>query len=182
MNNVVIRGLSGKLGQLVILSDGHLRTRPDVSKRVWSERQREHLSRFEQAKAYARTVMADPALHAKYAAKAARSHGLGVWQLAIADFFHPPRILSVMPDPNCGEQGSRVVIRAVDDFQVAGAEVTIGSDTGLLEQGAAAVDPATGSWVYTLAGDLPRGVDIRITVTVADLPGNRTEKTVSCVF
>jgi len=116
-NNIVIRGLSGKLGQLVILSDGHIRTRPDVSKRVWSERQR-----------------------------------------------------------------SRVLIRAVDDFQVAGAEVTIGSDTGLLEQGAAAVDPATGSWVYTLAGDLPRGVDIRITVTVADLPGNRTEKTVSCVF
>jgi hypothetical protein len=92
INNVITRNISGKLGQIVFLKNGVIRSRPDMSKRVLSEKQKAHLARFEQAKAYARAALADPELSKKYVAELTewkKRHGnssIGIWQLAIRDF------------------------------------------------------------------------------------------------
>ena len=64
--NMITRTYSGKFGDLCLQRDGVIRSRPNVSKRILSERQTSHLNRFEAAKAYGRQVMADEAKSAFY--------------------------------------------------------------------------------------------------------------------
>jgi hypothetical protein len=57
-NNIAVRGLSGKIGDLVFqhMPDGntYVRSRPDFSHRKFSKGQKAHQSRFQEAVAYAR--------------------------------------------------------------------------------------------------------------------------------
>jgi len=77
-----------------------MRSRPDITNRIWSENQVLHLSRFQCAKEYGRMAVADAAMSAFYQEnlsrfKRNRRAFIGVYQLAIMDFMNPPVIRNV---------------------------------------------------------------------------------------
>jgi len=165
--NALIDGLSGMIGdQLVFrtLRDGRtiVCAKPDFSKRVLSADQKAHHAKFKQAAAYARHAARSEPLYAQLAAGTMKT----AYNVALADFFHPPVIQGVKWD------GSVVMIHATDDVRVAGVRVTILDEAGMaLEQGEAL--PAQGdTWryqarqtgiaqveVWDLAGNVVRGME-----------------------
>jgi len=66
--------------------------KPDMSKVKWSKAQKGHRQRFQQAIAYARAVLADPKIRARYA-RAAAKKGKRAFDLAVSDFFHGKNLL-----------------------------------------------------------------------------------------
>lgn len=159
--NAIIEGLSGMIGdQLVFrtLRDGRtiVCSKPDFSRRVLSADQKAHHAKFRQAAAYAREAARTEPLYAQLAAGTMKT----AYNVALADFFHPPVIHSVT------RADSIVLIRARDDVKVAGVRVTMLDEAGtVLERGEAL--PAEGdTWRYQAqqAG--------RVLVEVWDLAGN----------
>lgn len=95
--NKLTEGLSGKLGGILVFQKNNIaRTRPDTSKITWSEAQMQHRRRFEQARQFARAVIANPELKAIYQAKA--KEGIGAYQVALSAYFRHPE---VRRDPAC---------------------------------------------------------------------------------
>jgi len=66
--------------------------KPDMSDVTWSGAQSEHRQRFKQAVAYARAVLADPKVRAKYARAAAKKNKRP-FDLAVSDFFQGKNLL-----------------------------------------------------------------------------------------
>ncbi|MCX6244286.1 MAG: hypothetical protein NTU98_06220 [Bacteroidetes bacterium] len=97
--NIITHSYSGKLGKVVLQKDGVMRSLPDVSKRVRSGKQKIHLSRFEQAKEYARRVLADPLQRAQYEEPLRKlkkkNPNIGIYQVAIKDYMNPPKITDI---------------------------------------------------------------------------------------
>ena len=90
-NNALLKGFSGKLGgQLVFQKNGVVRSLPDPSKLKWTDAQRKHRSLFEEAKQFARFIVANPELKAIYQAKAKK--GIGAYQVAISAYMKHPEV------------------------------------------------------------------------------------------
>jgi hypothetical protein len=182
-NNVITHGSSGKMGNAVFTLDGKMRSKPDISKRVWSPSQKEHLGLFERAKEYARMAISDPELNDYYAAKAKRKHGLGAWHLAIKDFCSPPRILAAEFRRFTGKSGDELYITANDDFEIAGVSVAVFSQEGiLLEEGNASECEFRINWLYRLKSDINLVRGLNVTISAKDLPGNMASATLIWPF
>jgi hypothetical protein len=176
--NPLTKYYSGKLGQLVMQSDGIMRSRPDTSNRVWSEKQEGHLSKFEQAKEYARKVKADPVLSAPYLDPLRiwkrKKKNMGLYQLAIKDFLKPPEITGLRV------QTSRPLefrIHANGLVSIVQLKVRLLSPQGdILEEGDAETVLGNGVYSYLVADPslVPRGTVVHITAW--DLPGHFSEK------
>ena len=67
--------------------------RPDMSKVEWSEAQQSQRQRFKEAVAYAKAVLADPKMRAKYEKKA-KKQGKRAWDVAVSDYFQGNDLLS----------------------------------------------------------------------------------------
>lgn len=174
-NNCVTTHTSGKLGHTVFTIDGTMRSRPDVNKRVWSPLQKEHLTRIEEAKEYARMAISDPALNEFYAERAARKHGLGAWHLAIRDYYYPPVIHSVNFHDFKGRRRDTVRIYALDNFKVAAAKMKFTSPEGIIpDEGNGFEEELHGDWIYILKSDIELAAGLRVAIQVWDLPGNQT--------
>ena len=131
--NMVVQGLSGLLGDQLMfrrLRDGRtiVCAKPDFSRRVLSQDQKAHHAKFKQAAAYARHAAQTEPLYAQLAAGTMKT----AYNMALADFFHPPMIHRVK------WVGPVVQIHATDDVKVAGVRVTILDEAGhVVEQGEA---------------------------------------------
>jgi hypothetical protein len=179
-SNPIVQGLSGGLGNLMFrrLRDGRtiLCVKPDFSNRKLSEEQQAHHRRFREGAAHARQAAKTEPLYAELAAGTMKT----AYNIALADWFHPPVIHEVALDEG------RVRVYASDNVRVAGVRVSILDEQGkLLEQGEAA-GPSTGFrqaqptssgcalgwWVYT-PGRLS-GAGEKLVVEARDLAGNVT--------
>ena len=67
--------------------------RPDMSEVEWSPAQTAHRARFKRAVAYARAVLAEPKLRARYEKRAKRQHKRA-WDIAVSDYFAGKDLLS----------------------------------------------------------------------------------------
>jgi len=159
--NVIVDGLSGKLGdQLVFrhLRDGRtiVCVKPDFSRRVLSKDQKAHHERFRVAAAYARGASLGQPIYAKLAAGTIKN----AYNLALGDWFHPPVIHSIK------KQDGKIFIQASDDVCVASVRVQIMDEAGtVLEQGEAI--PLSGDvWEYQTS------TEGKVVAEVRDLPGN----------
>jgi hypothetical protein len=133
-NNCITNGTSGKIGTMVLTVDGNMRSRPDVSGRVWSPLQKLHLERLEESKRYGRWAISDPEMNEFYARKAAKKHGLGAWHLAISDYYYPPVIVSADFRNVMIETERRIHICTSDNMEVVKVIISfISPATGLLE-------------------------------------------------
>lgn len=174
-NNPVIQGLSGQFGGSVVFRQRGGKTFvskfPQMPDGPPTPVQQATRSRFQQAIAYGRAAIADPAVKAAYAAAA--TDGQTAFNVAVADFYHAPVIHAVYLTEYTGLPGSILAIEATDDFAVAAVAVRIEAlDGSLVEEGPAAAQPSAGRYLYTVTAQSPAFGGSRIIVTVADRPGN----------
>ena len=160
-NNLLIRGLSGKLGdQFVIrqLRDGRtiVCARPDFSGRILSAGQKEHHQRVKQAAAYAGPASRANPIYAELAAGTMKN----AYNVAFGDWFSPPVIHSLE------RQGRAIRILASDDVLVASVEVLVLDEAGKEVERGLALQGQGDWWEY-----VPSAAG-RVVVEVSDLPGN----------
>ena len=172
-SNVLVRGVSGKLGDQVvfrILRDGStvMCLPPDFSKRKLSQDQKEHHQRFREAAAYAKVAAQRQPIYAELAAGTLKN----AYNIALSDWFHAPKIHRVEV------MGDAVRIHVSDNVQVASVKVAVLNEEGLvLEKGEAM--PADELW-WSYAPRVPLEGKLKLEVEARDLAGNvtRTEKAI----
>jgi hypothetical protein len=180
-NNVITHSYSGRLGGIIMQHDGVFRSLPDTSKRSWSEKQVQHLSRFELAKDYGRQVVGDPLKTEHYAVFLKRwrrkLRNTGIYQLAIMDFMSLPEIEDVMLDRHSGGTRNVVRIYARDRFSISGVEVSLVGPGGVrLAGGEAAFNLLHGFYDYIITDLMLIQTGVICRVCARDIPGNITEK------
>ena len=180
-NNFLTHELSGMLGDLVVFRqrDGKtiLANKPGKRNHEPSAAQAAHQQRFQEAVLYAKSVKTIPEKEAEYAVKAV--DGLSVYNnVALADFMQAPHIDEIDVTLYNGQPGSKIRIRAVDDFKVAEVTVDVETAEGVqVEHGAAVRELNNLDWIYTVTGDLGSSAGQKIVIRASDLPGNLTQAT-----
>ena len=177
-NNPIIDGLRGLLGrQLVLRRDKIGRTIVCAHPRFdphhkFTDLQKAHHRAFREAARYALSAKDEPA----YVRKAAGTPS-NPYNVAIADWFHPPHILEVDLDTWTGQPGQLIRVKAIDDVLIKQVTLLITDGAGmLLEQGhAVQVDPICWEYTTTLPANAPHP---SVLVFAQDLPGHtaRLEK------
>src|SRR5689334_15673299 len=93
-NNIVTHGISGKLGDLIVLRQKAGKTfvgkAPHEMTGEPTEAQKEIQSRFQQAILYGKAAIADPTIKKEY--HKAAGPGQSAFNVAVADFFHAPAV------------------------------------------------------------------------------------------
>ena len=163
IKNVAVQGLSGSIGNMVFrqMPDGSTRVsrKPDFSRRKFSQGQKEHQSRFQQAAGYAR----DAAKMYPIYAELARGTTKNAYNWALSDWFDPPVI-------HCIERGDGLIrVQAMDNVMVTKVQVRIVNAVGeILEAGEASqVDPMW--WEF------PMIAEGKVEAVAWDLAGNKTK-------
>ncbi len=176
-NNLVIHGLSGMLGKQVVIrrqKNGQyvLAAAPGRSTHELSDAQKQHQEKFRQAILYAKAAKGTPEYQGL-----AKSRGQSEYNVAVADFLHPPEIQQIDLASYKGAPGESIRITAVDDVMVKTVGVLIATDDGtLVEKGAAVPVPnVPNQWLYTATAAAP-SASVKIVVDVADLAGQVTEE------
>lgn len=178
-NNVLLHGVSGMIGKQLVIRRGKdgrgvLAVPPTVAEdREMSPKQKEHQERFRQAILYAKGAQAKPEYR-----KVADARGVSAFNVATADFFHPPEIREIDLDGYHGAVGDTIAIVAVDDIKVAEVGILLTDDSdNIIEKGKAVVSAADPHrWVYTATHAAP-SASVKVVVDVADLAGQVTEET-----
>lgn len=175
-SNIIIDGIGGMLGnQLVFKRDKAGRTILSVKptfgeNRVFSAAQRAQQEAFREAQLYAKTAKSDP-VYARKAAGTARS----AYNVAIADWFHPPEILEIDRSGWQGGAGQKIRVKAQDDVLVTQVTVTITAADGALLESGNAVQSEGLWWEYTSRA--AAGAGATLTVSARDLPGHVVKRT-----
>ena len=125
---------------------------------------------FREAAAYAKTQKRNPIYIEK-----AQGTGKCSYNVAIADWLHPPEILEVDLNGWSGEAGQVLRIRAQDNVQVKQVVVAITDEVdNILEQGEA-VEVGALWWEYSTTAAASGNANV--IVRALDLPGRVTERT-----
>ena len=161
IDNILVRGLSGKLGDQVVfrrLRDGRtiVCNKPDFSNRKLSKKQKEHHRRFQEASTYAREASRTNPIYAQLAEGTMKT----AYNIALGDWFHAPVIQRVE------KRGKTIRVQASDDVMVAGVQVMILDEKGkLIERGKGL--RGKGDWWEYVSGAAGKAV-----VQAEDLAGN----------
>ena len=176
-SNLIIHGLSGMLGKQVVIKrqkNGQyvVAAAPGAHGGELSEAQKQQREKFRQAILYAKAAHNT----AEYQ-ELAQSRGQSTYNVAVADFLHPPEIQGIDLSAYKGAPNEQIKITAVDDVKVKTVGVMIVTDDGtLVEKGAAVATDAANQWLYTTTGTAP-SASVKVVVDVADLAGQVTEVT-----
>jgi hypothetical protein len=173
--NIVIEGISGSLGdQLVIRvgKDGQtiIQTRPKYPEnRQFSGAQVAHQQQFAEAIAYAKDAAPKEPLYADKAEGTNKS----AFNVATADFMHPPEILEVDVSGYSGKPGETIRAKVKDDVKVKAVKMVIATEQGeLIEQGAATEEEGLW-WKYVTTANAG-SENVKVVVHAWDLPGHET--------
>lgn len=160
--NVVVQGVSGKVGELVFrqLKDGStvVAVKQDFSRRKFSKGQVAHQARMKEAALYGKEAQ----YHPVYVALAEKSTLTG-YNFAFADRMKPPVIHAV----ERVEGGIRV--RASDNIGVVRVEVRVLDEAGTVLTKGEAVETSKEVWEFATV------VSGKVVVRVWDLAGNVVE-------
>ena len=175
-DNLFLDRLSGMLGDQLIVKKGRggrtiVCKKPTFREdREFSPAQLARQQAFREAAAYARTQKHNPIYIEK-----AEGTGKCSYNVAIADWLHPPEILEIDLSAWTDDSGGTIRIRAQDNVKVQGVRVTIADEDGtVLEEGEAGEVGALW-WEYRTA-QAP-ATNMCVTVAARDLPGHVTERT-----
>lgn len=175
-NNLLVRGLSGNLGnQFTVRSNKNGRTIVSAKNnfengRTSSPAQLAQQQAFREAVAYGQAMKGEE-VYVNRANGGPRSP----YNLAVADWFHRPQILEIDMNQWVNGDGSIIRVRAQDDVMVTGVQVAIKDENGtLLEEGEAGEAGALW-WEYSTAQAYAH--NLRVTAAARDLPGHVTERT-----
>nr|WP_315223421.1 hypothetical protein [uncultured Flavobacterium sp.] len=180
-NNIITHGLSGKVGDIIVFSQRGSKTivskAPKERSGAPTEKQKQHIARFQEAIIYAKAAIKDAATKAMYEANADPQNNISAYNIAVADMLNAPKIEEINLSLYTGKKGDSIGIKVIDDFKVATVNVIIeNADGTLVEEGNAKISTNGLDWIYTatvenidLAGD-------KITIQATDIPDNLTEK------
>src|SRR4051812_25051123 len=129
-----IQGLSGTFDDWVYRQVGDqvfVSPKPDPREHPASETQIGTRTRFREAVAYAKKVLADPCQNEVYA-ELARLRGRRADKLLTSDYLTPPEIRRIDLSSFHGKAGNRIRVIAFDDIEVVGVSVRIESAGTLL--------------------------------------------------
>jgi hypothetical protein len=175
-NNLVIHGLSGMLGKQLVVrrtKNGQyiVSAAPNQPKQELTDAQKEHREKFRQAVLFAKGALKSPEYQ-----EAADARGVSAYNVAVADFLHPPEIQKIDLSSYQGQADEKIATTAVDDVKVKTVGVMIVNDDGtLVEKGTAVVgDANTNQWLYTTR-QAATSASVKIVVDVADLAGQVAE-------
>jgi hypothetical protein len=163
--NVVIRGLSGMLGDQIVfrhMRDGStvVAAKPDFSGRKFSGEQVSHQERFREAAAYAQAAAKREPIYAELAAGTMKN----AYNVALSDWFNPPVIHEVRRDEGV------IRVRASDNVKVAGVQVKVLDAAGVVVAEGEAVQVDSEWWEFAGGGLAAEGQ--RVVAKVWDLAGN----------
>ncbi len=176
--NIVTQGLSGKLGDMIVFrqvgGETVVATTPEKRNRIATPSQKKHQRRFQEAVIYARNVMEDENLKAAYALKIKGNQS--AFNVALADFLNAPDIDEVDVSQYDGTKGSPIVVKVVDDYEVAQVIVSIFKDDGtMVEEGTATLAGNGLDWLYTAQKANATLTGSKLIIKASDLPGNASE-------
>lgn len=175
-NNILIRGLTGSVGdQIVIRQDKAGRTivanKPEFDENhEFSEKQKANQASFRKAAAYAKRAQGEMVYIDK-----AKGTPKSAYNVAFADWYNKPQIEELDVTDWNGGAGQPIRINAIDDVQVTRVSVVISDGNGtVFEQGNAQPDESFW-WIYmtTKATNGSRHLQI----TAYDKAGNKVETT-----
>lgn len=176
-DNPLVQGARGNFGKKMVYrkrgNDTLMVKMPSVNKkRVRSDEEKAHQSRFKLAALFAKGAMKSAELKPQYKQKT--PHNGNPFAVALKDYLTPPTIHQINASEYNGTAGSTLSIIADDDFRVVSATVTIRNAAGqLVEQGAAHLDPVNlAKWIYTATQPNAALAGSTIRVVVKDVPGN----------
>ncbi|MDD4603950.1 MAG: hypothetical protein PHF97_09120 [Bacteroidales bacterium] len=183
LGNIVTSLHSGKFANISIQRNGVIRSLPDVSKRKWSPKQKQHLTRINESKDYARRVLADPEKSAHYSnllpkyKKKIGKNNVGVYHLAIHDFFYPPEILRVALTQHSWDHSYYILIVTKDSFLTETVQVRLFKPNGeMLGCGEVNAGKSYGSYEYPIDPMcVTPGATVQISIT--DVPGRVVTET-----
>ena len=167
VTNPAIQSISGRLGSDMVirrLADGRMVIcrKPDFRHRKLSPAQELHHQKFREAAFYAREAAIAQPLYAQRAA----AKMVTAYNLALADWFHPPVVQSIQ------FRDDFIRICATDDFLVASVDVSIFDAQGSLVEQGPALQTGKQWWEYLPQKHPSPG--FRIVAAARDLAGNLT--------
>jgi hypothetical protein len=163
-NNPVVRGISGSIGDLVFRQmpggETWVSGKPDFSGRKFSQGQKSHQRRFQEAAAYAREAAKTHPIYAQLAAGTVKSP----YNWSLSDWCNPPVIHTIK------RMGNLIRVEASNNVVGAKVRVTILDAEGkVLEQGQA-VKAKAKWWEYVSSNEG------KVVAEVWDLAGNEVRK------
>jgi hypothetical protein len=165
--NALLEELSGSIGDLVLKrarsGTMYVARKPRFpDNRQFSAAQLAHQQRFKAATVYAKQAAKTEPLYAALA----RKTGQPAYNIALADYVHPPKIVTVE------QTGETIRVRAEDQVKVTRVRVALLDAEGhTLTEGEATPDTMDWWWTFFTAGHIPAA---RVRVCAYDLPGNQT--------
>lgn len=172
-NNIILHGASGAIGGQIVVRKTRLGTvlaampkGPDEDKAT--AKQKEWREKFRQAVGYAKGAHDRPEYK-----PLAESRDQSTFNVAVADFLHPPEILDMDLSGYTGKTGETIKVRVLDDVDVTDVGLLMTDKRGvLIEQGKfkrGTVDKT--NWEYVATKNA--GVEmVRFIVDTADLAGH----------
>ena len=180
-NNPLLRGVSGKIGNVVIRQTAHgivLANAPRKSSRKPNQQEMAIRNRFSDAAEYARRQLQYHTTKEMYQAKVNPKLN-SAYVVAVKDFLSPPKILNLDITRYHGKIGNPIIVDAEDDFRVNLVRITIKDASGkTIERGQASRRISySDQWIYiaSVKNDLLPGSSI--TARAEDLPGNQATAT-----
>ena len=181
-NNIVIAGLSGKVGKQLVFKQVNGRTivtkfpNYKVSK---TPKQEAHHKKFAKATVYAKNALENPTLKKAYAEEAAKRPGVSAYIMAIADYLKAPVIDRIDTSVYTGvHNGEKIAIEVADASKVMTVKVKIvAANNSAIEEGAAAL--SEGKWVYTTTAINATLSGSKVLVTATDRPNNVVTKEIT---
>lgn len=175
--NIIIEGLSGSLGDQLVVKIGKggqtiISTTPKFPEgRQFTQAQTAQQERFGEAVAYAKTASKNEPAYVEKAAGSTQT----AFNVAMADFLHPPEIVEVDMSGYTGKVGETIRARVKDDVKVKEVKVVVASEQDeLIEQGVAV--PGDGLWWnYVTTANATSG-NVKVIVHAWDLPGHQVSK------
>ena len=174
LNNIVMHGASGKLGNQIVFRQGKggqtiIAVKPAAG-RTFTPTQLTHQEAFRYAIAYAKSAKDETAYITK-----AQGTTMSAFNAAVADWFTKPQVLEIDASNWTGEAGEIIRIKAQDDTSVTQVRVVIHAASGTTLEMGNAVQADGLWWQYTTQAQTAGDPNPRITATVQDLPGNTHE-------
>lgn len=176
-NSIIVGKLQGGLGKELVFRDWEGKTvvakAPKKRKGGPTSAQAETIDRFQDASIYATGITKGDNEDLKEAYSAILKPRQNLYSRALEDFMKPPVVKTITTREYNGAAGSKLTIRAKDDFRVTKVFVEIYSAAGaLLEQGSAVITPNIVDWNYTATQANPLLAGSKIKATATDVPGN----------
>ncbi len=159
-SNPIVRGISGKIGNLVFRQmpggETYVSGVPNFDKRKFSKGQKDHQSRFQLAAAYAREAAKTQPIYAELAKGTIKS----AYNFALSDWFNPPVIHKIE------RVNGRIRVQASDNVMVTKVVVTVLDEAGKVVEKKEAVRMKNDWWEVDLS------VVGKVVAEAWDLAGN----------